>query len=169
MRRFKALGQVAVTALAAVITCAPLAQAAAPDLGTSRRGGDEKVIELVDILRDSTLIDQDPPGLSLGDEAVGNGELFQNDQSVGSEGFVCTVVSLQPDLRECEVTLRLAKGDITLQGLAPVISGFPTNFTLAITGGTGIYRNASGFVNGTNVNDTETDLTLHLSDVRGND
>ncbi|MFJ9447372.1 hypothetical protein ACIRRH_36830 [Kitasatospora sp. NPDC101235] len=163
MRRFKVLGPVAGTALAAVLACAPLTYASAPAPNTL--GGDDKgkVIKLVALLRQSASIPVNGPGLSLGDRQVGNDELFQNGQRVGSDGFVCTVTSLSPDERECEITLHLPKGDIAIQGLAPVIQSFPTEFTLAITGGTGTYRNARGFVTGTNVNSTETDLTLHLT------
>ncbi|MGE7437361.1 allene oxide cyclase barrel-like domain-containing protein [Kitasatospora sp. NPDC001175] len=164
MRRYKALGSVAGTALAAVLACAPLAHAAAPVPDTL--GGDGKgkvkVIKLVALLRQAAGIPVDG-GLSLGDRQVGNDELFQNGNRVGSDGFVCTVTSLSPDERECEITLHLPKGDIAIQGLAPVIQSFPTDFTLAITGGTGVYKNARGFVTGTNVNATETDLTLHLT------
>ncbi|MFH8386772.1 hypothetical protein ACH4E7_38650 [Kitasatospora sp. NPDC018058] len=165
MRRFKTLGPIAGTALAAVLACAPLAHAAAPTPDTLGGDGDGKgkVIKLVALLRQAAGIPVDGPGLSLGDRQVGNDELFQNGRKVGSDGFVCTVTSLSPDERECEITLHLPKGDIAIQGLAPVIHGFPTEFTLAITGGTGVYRNARGFVTGTNVNATETDITLHLT------
>ncbi|MGW2255949.1 allene oxide cyclase barrel-like domain-containing protein [Kitasatospora sp. NPDC001660] len=165
MRRFKALRPVAGTALAAVLACAPLAHAAAPTPGPlgGEGEGKGKVIQLVALLRQAATIPADGPGLNLGDRQVGNDELFQNGQKVGSDGFVCTVTSLSPDERECEITLHLPKGDVALQGLAPVIHSFPTQFTLAITGGTGVFRNARGFVTGTNVNPTETDITLHLT------
>lgn len=58
------------------------------------------------------------PGMSLGDEAIGFSDFFQNGRKVGTGGFVCTVVSLQKSLRQCQSTLRLTKGDITLQGFA---------------------------------------------------
>ncbi|MGW1887756.1 hypothetical protein [Streptomyces sp. NPDC001970] len=161
MRRFKAMGPVAVTALAAVLAWAPLAQAASPDRDPSPRG--EKVIKLDDFLREFALVDVGDPGLSLGDEAVGFSEFFQNGQSAGTGGFVCTVVSLEQRLRQCESTLRLTKGDITLQGFAPFIDSFPTKFRLAITGGTGAFREARGYMDGTNVAATQTELTLHLS------
>ncbi|MFJ3308581.1 hypothetical protein ACIPSA_37165 [Streptomyces sp. NPDC086549] len=162
MRHFKALGSVAGTALAAVLACSPLAHAAAPAPDTLGGGGEGQVIKLVGIVRQSTSLQVNPPGLSLGDQQIGNEELFQNGRRVGSDGFVCTVTSLAPDERQCDVTLHLPKGDITLQGLAPVVESFPTHFTLAITGGTGIYKNARGYLTGTNLA-KETDVTLHLT------
>ncbi|WP_351234217.1 hypothetical protein [Streptomyces sp. NPDC002133] len=160
MRRFKAMGPVAVTALAAVLACAPLAQAASPDRDPSPRGGAEKVIKLDDFVKEFSSIDVGAPGLSRGDETVGFSKLSQNGQSVGTGGFVCTVVSLKKQLQQCESTLRLTRGDITLQGFAHIN---PTKFTLAITGGTGAYREARGYMDGTNVAEGHNKLTVHLS------
>ena len=162
MRHFKALGPVAVTALAAVLTCAPLAQADAPDLDASLSGGSNKAIELVAIQTQSAFLDLNPDG-PLGDEYILADELFHDGESVGSDGVVCTVFSAAPDLGQCEATLRLPKGDITLQGISPVVVDFPAEFTFAITGGTGSYRNARGYLDGVFVSHTETDLPLHLS------
>ncbi|MFD9220317.1 hypothetical protein ACFWDI_09955 [Streptomyces sp. NPDC060064] len=165
MRPSKALGPVAVTALAAVLACAPFAQADTPDLDASLSGDGGKVIKLVAVPTQSAYLPLGVLGDSapLGDEYVFADELFHDGTSVGSDGVVCTVFSTTPDLAQCEATLHLPKGDITLQGIAPLTEDFPSKFTFAITGGTGSYHNARGYLDGVNVSQTQTDLTLHLS------
>lgn len=49
-----------------------------------------------------------------------------------------------------------------IQGLISVTAAGPGDINLAITGGTGRYRTAHGFVHGGNVGPTDTDLTVHL-------
>ncbi|WUD78316.1 hypothetical protein OG937_44690 [Streptomyces sp. NBC_00510] len=163
MRRFKAMAPVAATALAAVLAYGPLAQATSPDRDPGPHGDGEKVIKLDDSVREFAAIDVGGPGMSLGDEAIGFSDFFQNGRKVGTGGFVCTVISLQKSLRQCESTLRLAQGDITLQGFAPFIVSFPTRFTLAITGGTGAYRDARGYMDGVNIDSSHARLTVHLT------
>lgn len=163
MRRIKAVAPVAAAALAAVLAYGPHAQATSPDRDPGPHGVGEQVIRLDDSVREFASVDVGAPGTSLGDEAIGFSDFFQNGRKVGTGGFVCTVISLQNSLRQCESTLRLAKGDITLQGFAPFIVSFPTRFTLAITGGTGTYRDARGSMDGVNIDATHARLTVHLT------
>ncbi|MFD8077930.1 hypothetical protein ACFV3E_35360 [Streptomyces sp. NPDC059718] len=163
MRRFKAMAPIAATALAAVLAYGPLAQATSPDRDPGPHGDGEKVITLDDSVREFATTDLGGRGMSLGDEAIGFSDFFQNGRKVGTGGFVCTVVSLQRSLRQCESTLRLTQGDITLQGFAPFIVSFPTRFTLAITGGTGAYRDARGYMDGVNIDSSHARLTVHLT------
>jgi hypothetical protein len=60
------------------------------------------------------------------------------------------------------VTLTLPKGKITGQGVFPITSSGPGDITLAITGGTGDYRTARGYVQAVNTSTTESQVTLHL-------
>ncbi|MEU4090861.1 hypothetical protein [Streptomyces sp. NPDC026673] len=163
MRRFKAMAPVAATALAGILAYGPLAQAASPDRDPGPHGAGERVIKLDDSVKEFSTVDVGSTGLSLGDQAIGFSDFSQYGRRVGTGGFVCTVVSLEKRLRQCESTLRLAKGDITLQGFAPFIVSFPTRFTLAITGGTGAYRDARGYMDGVNIDVSHARLTVHLS------
>ncbi|MFF4692289.1 hypothetical protein [Streptomyces sp. NPDC001307] len=55
----------------------------------------------------------------------------------------------------------LADGDITAQGRVTFIQA-PTDFDVAIIGGTGSYRRATGWLHGHSVNGTDTQVTLHI-------
>jgi hypothetical protein len=56
----------------------------------------------------------------------------------------------------------LSDGQITVQGVFTLSSSGPGDITLAITGGTGRYRTAQGFVHAVNASATDTQLTVHL-------
>ncbi|WP_050799819.1 allene oxide cyclase barrel-like domain-containing protein [Streptomyces himastatinicus] len=59
-------------------------------------------------------------------------------------------------------TLVLPDGDITFQGLISVTAAGPGDINVAITGGTGRYRTAHGFIHAVITNTTDTNLTVHL-------
>jgi hypothetical protein len=91
-------------------------------------------------------IDLGAPGLSLGDEVVFSGNLLQAGNQVGRIGVVCTFVSTQNANRveaQCPTTSILPGGQITTQG---TIVNRSLNFTLPITGGSGLYDRARGQV-----------------------
>lgn len=79
-------------------------------------------------------------GLGLGDELTFHDLLFANGQQVGDEGGSCVIVDTSQALANCTEVIRLAGGTITAQFLnAP-----PPRKQLAVTGGTGNYRNVRG-------------------------
>jgi hypothetical protein len=89
-------------------------------------------------------IDVGAPGLSLGDQVVFSGNLIRSGVQVGRVGVVCTFVSTaNPDRVEaqCPGTAILPGGQITIQG---TIVNRALNFTLPITGGSGLYDRAQG-------------------------
>lgn len=49
-----------------------------------------------------------------------------------------------------------------MQGRINVTTAGPGNIDLAITGGTGRYRTAHGYLHAVNASDTETHFTVHL-------
>jgi hypothetical protein len=90
-------------------------------------------------------VDTKPNGPSKGDTSVFHDRLFSDGKAVGDEGGSCIVVDLPTDSAapipiNCTVSIRLAGGQITAQGLT---SSAPTK-QLAVTGGTGTYQNAGG-------------------------
>jgi len=99
---------------------------------------------------------------ALGDEIVAHDQLFSHGRHVGDDAFSCVVVSVPPDttLANCTGVFRLPGGSIAIQTTA--VPG-PAPKNLAVTGGTGTYRNVGG--DGTLVEfgvGNKGKLTLHL-------
>jgi hypothetical protein len=123
-----------------------------------------KVLHLTGVQVEFNEVDHDPTSgaPALGDGFVLSENLFRDGRKVGISGVVCTFVRLvnPPSALQCQVSARI--GDqLTLQGLA---FDQPRN-VFAITGGTGRWRNAGGQVVVRDVSDTETDITLFISDL----
>jgi hypothetical protein len=98
--------------------------------------------------RDSreTEVDVGEPGFGAGDKFVFRSKLFKNETRVGTVGGECTIVAILNETNadvQCVATLRLKHGHITGQALI-TFTEEPEPFTVAITGGTGRYRNAHG-------------------------
>jgi hypothetical protein len=126
---------------------------------------DVKVLHLRGVQVESQLVDVAPKGpeLSLGDSFVLSENLLRDGHKVGISGVVCTFVRLQhpPSAVECVITARLGSDQLTVQGLS---FDQPRN-VFAITGGTGRWRNAGGQVVVRDVSETESDITLFISDL----
>ncbi|GGT22232.1 hypothetical protein GCM10010271_26980 [Streptomyces kurssanovii] len=166
MRHFKHVGLSAATGLAALLVCSHPASASSTT-GHEPRPPKEEVFQLVaKQTQGSGFIDVDgSSGPSQGDEIVTTGDLFADATAVGDYGQICTLTRTAPgdefDM-QCAGSLALAEGQITLDGRFTVTSAGPGDINFAITGGTGDYRTARGFVHAVNVSDTETQLTVHL-------
>ena len=80
---------------------------------------------------------------ALGDEITFHDRLFSKGEQVGDEVGSCVIVSVPPDevLANCSMVIRLPGGNISGQFRA--IPG-PTPKDLALTGGTGAYRDVGG-------------------------
>jgi hypothetical protein len=126
---------------------------------------DVKVLHLRGVQVESQLVDVAPKGPepSLGDSFVLSENLLRDGHKVGISGVVCTFVRLQhpPSAVECVITARLGSDQLTAQGLS---FDQPRN-VFAITGGTGRWRNAGGQVVVRDVSETESDITLFISDL----
>ena len=126
---------------------------------------DVKVLHLRGVQVESQFVDVAPEGPepSLGDSFVLSENLLRDGHKVGISGVVCTLVRLQhpPSAVECVITARLGSDQLTVQGLS---FDQPRN-VFAITGGTGRWRNAGGHVVVRDVSETESDITLFISDL----
>jgi hypothetical protein len=92
---------------------------------------------------------------------VASETLFRNGEEVGTSGVVCTATEVVPPYDvitlNCQATLDLERGQITLQGLIEVQGeDDPGPFTVAITGGTRAYRGVGGEAKIRNVSETES-------------
>jgi hypothetical protein len=90
--------------------------------------------------------------VDLGEQGFGPGDrftffehLFREGERVGDSGGECVIVHLegQAATGNCVATLRLPGGQITLQALVDFAEE-EEPFTVAVTGGTGRYRDADG-------------------------
>jgi len=77
---------------------------------------------------------------ALGDELTFHDMLFTEGKQVGDELGSCVIVELSPVLANCTEVIRLAGGNIS--GQFP--NAPPPQKDLALTGGTGAYRNVGG-------------------------
>jgi len=110
-------------------------------------GGPAQVIHLIERAHNVSFLDLGAPGPSLGDRLVFTSDLFDEDgNNVGRDGADCVIVRIDPaappaqqQIVQCVVTVQLADGQITFQGLAQGTENF-----FALTGGTGAYRTARG-------------------------
>ncbi|MED7828611.1 hypothetical protein [Streptomyces chiangmaiensis] len=112
--------------------------------------------------------------LSKGDQATGVGNqvfitenLFRNGSKYGFSSTMCTQVGgplnptpKNPTTQLCSGVYSLDNGQVTWQNtLAVTRQGTPPPWKTAITGGTGAYTNARGYIL---VNGTKRDYTLYL-------
>ncbi len=103
--------------------------------------------------------DPDPTtGFGFGDELTFHDLLFSHGTQAGDEGGSCVIVDASQLLANCTEVIRLKQGTITAEGL----TGPPPTKHLALTGGTGLYRNAGGEATLTEFGPTTGRLTLHL-------
>jgi hypothetical protein len=112
-------------------------------------------------------MDASPAGFSLGDVAVIHDHLTNaGGKPAGHDGVVCTVtlVTSHGAQFQCLVTAHLKGGDLTAQGLftEPFRQPHHPTVLFAVTGGTGAYAGADGFVRVHEVSEEETDYTFHL-------
>jgi hypothetical protein len=154
-RRWKAL--IFLTALlAATLSFASFASA---------RTDNVTVLHLTSQEVESHFVDVAPTGgpPSLGDSFVFSENLFRDGRRVGFDGGVCTFVRVEhaPGAVQCVVTARIGGDQLTVQGLA---FEQPSN-VFAITGGTGRWRNAGGQVVVREVSETESRITVFVSDL----
>jgi hypothetical protein len=89
--------------------------------------------------------DLDPAGPSLGDMYVYSGSLTKDGREVGYGGGSCQFTHIDGEkiTTQCVITMELERGSLTVQALW-VYGTSPLD--MAITGGTGAYRNARGSV-----------------------
>lgn len=96
----------------------------------------------VKFIGQDTFLDLGTPGPSQGDEMILHDLVFTPDghTQVGYDGGSCVFFDVTKPEENCTVTFSLPGGTITTQFL----NSPPPAKTLAVTGGTGTYRNARG-------------------------
>ena len=117
------------------------------------------VFSPVTLAATNTVRDPDAP-FSLGDEILFHDQLFVKGRPAGDSVGSCVIVVLSPEaLANCTGVFRLADGNIAAQFVA--VQG-PTPKEVAVTGGTGAFRNAGGDGSLVEFGDGTGKLTFHL-------
>lgn len=135
------------TALAATVAVAGAA-GVSPSWSHSD-GTSSRTLALVGKETASAFLDHGRDGTpSVGDEFVSAQRLLRRGKAAGRTGGSCQVVAPAPgrdrNSFHCTVTLSLAAGQLMLDGLATFGEQGPQPMTMAITGGTGSFRQARG-------------------------
>ncbi|MFI1471431.1 hypothetical protein [Streptomyces wuyuanensis] len=120
-----------------------------------------QVISLTSTGTGTTMVDNGTPGPGLGDQIIITAKLFRNGRSYGTEAAVCTRVA--PATTHCTGTFSLPLGQVTWQHLKTTPVGTPpSDFDVAVTGGTGVYRTARGHAHIGRIAEQGGAFTLYL-------
>ena len=149
-------------ALAALAMLAVVAVSSALATPSHHGNGHGLTIHVVEHATSDTVVDNAPAGDSVGDTlGFGNSIYDASDTTVaGSDGGQC-VRTVPGTSWECMWTTSLKNGQITVEG--PFLDAGDS--TVAITGGTGAYRNASGTMDlhARDAKGSAYDFTFHLA------
>jgi hypothetical protein len=136
-----------ITAVLAAAVAASCAAAVAPSWSHSDTAS-SRTLTLVGNSTGEAFLDHGSAGPTVGDEFVTSQRLVRRGRPVGRAGGTCQIVAAVPGVDRftfhCTVILRLRAGQIMLAGLATFGEQGPQPMTMAITGGTGSYRQARG-------------------------
>jgi hypothetical protein len=162
MRKIPLAGAAAavVLGLAGVVSVSAASQAAEPSVAKSTTLTFDVVFSPLQLVAANNV--RNPhSSIALGDEIVEHDQLFSAGRHVGDDLFSCVVVSAPPAalLANCSAIFRLPGGNITAQ--TPAVPG-PAPKHLALTGGTGIYRNIGGDGTLMEFGPVKGKLTLHV-------
>ncbi|MFD6972575.1 hypothetical protein [Streptomyces sp. NPDC059979] len=148
----------AAVGLAVALACGPAlaTPASAADSGSAEPG----TFELVGKQTSSGEIDLGKPGISVGDQRIVHEDLYRNGKKVGDHSAACTVTRVSPTALQCLGTFALPEGQFAAQSLLHLPA--PASVDVGITGGSGEYSAARGFIRTVPAGETERHFTVHL-------
>jgi hypothetical protein len=161
MRRVVLTGAAAalVLALAGVVAISAASQAAEPSTHKAKTFTFHVVFSPFAPIAANNEREPSSP-FALGDEIVFHDQLHAKGKRVGDDVGSCVIASLAPQLlASCSLVIRLPDGNLTGQFLA--IQG-PEPRQIAVTGGTGSYRDAGGEGTLVEFGDGTGRMTLHV-------
>lgn len=142
-------------ALAGGALFAPQASAGGPVAG-----GSGKTFELVGKQTSAGEVDVGKQGTSIGDQRIVHEDLYRGGKKVGDHSAACTVTRVSPTALQCLGTFALPEGQFAAQSLLHLPA--PASVDVAITGGTGEYSTAQGYIRTVPAGETERHFTVHL-------
>lgn len=144
---------------------------AAVPVGTAAAAEADMVLRAVQKQTKDT--DIGPSGPSVGDRTVFSEDLYRDGRKVGTDGVECVITRVVKSSTgkvtaidsQCVGTMRLGRGQITVQGLVAFNVSAVKPLKLVITGGTGFYKGARGemTVEPTNDAGTRSKLTFDMT------
>ncbi|AWW41437.1 MULTISPECIES: allene oxide cyclase barrel-like domain-containing protein [Streptomyces] len=137
---------------------AALASSASAD--TSDRKPRTQTFELVGKQTSSGEVDLGKPGTSVGDQRIVHEDLYRDGKKVGDHSAICTYTQVSPAALQCVGTFALPEGQFAAQSLLHLPA--PSSVDVAITGGSGAYSTAQGFIRTVPAGETERHFTVHL-------
>ena len=143
MRRVALLGSASalVLGLVGVLSSSAASQAAEPAAAKSTTLTFDVVFSPFTPIEANNVRDPNSP-FALGDEIVFRDQLFSGGKQVGDDAGSCVIVANTPEVvANCTAVFRVPGGTIAAQFVS--MPG-PAPKDLALTGGTGTYRNAGG-------------------------
>jgi hypothetical protein len=155
-------GVVAATGVSLAAFVSPASVAHTPSSAdTGKIGQHTEVMRLTTKSTGVTMVDHGTPGPGIGDQIILTANLFRYGLRYGSEGAVCTRVAAQTT--HCTGTFSLPLGQVTWQHLRTSPPGTPpSDFHVAVTGGTGAYATARGYAHIARISESGGSFTLHL-------
>jgi hypothetical protein len=104
-----------------------------------------RVIMTVEVNKQSTFIDVGDPGSSIGDMLIIRSDLVdpKSQKPLGFAQATCNEIVVEPLSLECFGTMHLAHGVVTVAGSFFVATKVNT---WGVTGGTGVFQNARGYM-----------------------
>ena len=134
---------------------------------SANHGSGKGVVKLTFIEKSTagTFVDVDKSGgPSVGDEFVFQSDLFDpvTNAKLGTVEGHCMLITESGDINDCEASGILEGGQIRVAGGGPSEADVTV---LAVVGGTGIYRNVSGKITVTTIDDNTSKDTLELTGV----
>ncbi|WP_051370450.1 allene oxide cyclase barrel-like domain-containing protein [Streptomyces sp. 142MFCol3.1] len=150
------------TAIAGGITLAPWASADTPtSISAPAAKHRAEIFELVGKQTASAEIDLGQKGASLGDQNVVHEDLYRDGKKVGDHSAICTVTHVNPTALQCLGTFSLPEGQFAGQALLHLPA--PSYVDVGITGGSGKYSKASGYIRTIPAGATERHFTVHMN------
>lgn len=135
-----------------------LAAAASTDAPAAKQR--VETFELVGKQTSAGEVDLGEPGVSVGDQRVVHEDLYRDGKKVGDHSAVCTFTRVSPAALQCLGTFALPEGQFAAQSLLHLPA--PASVDVGITGGSGAYRTAQGFIRTVPAGETERHFTVYL-------
>ncbi|CDR15989.1 lipoprotein [Streptomyces iranensis] len=142
----------------ALVSGAALAPSTSADSPDARHR--VKTFELVGKQISAEEVDLGKPGVSVGDQRVVHEDLYRDGEKVGDHSTVCAFTQVGPSALQCLGTFALPEGQFTAQSLLHLPA--PSSVDVSITGGSGEYRTAHGFIRTVPAGETERHFTVYL-------